>query len=468
MDWDSNIDDIISTLKPGQSLQEVMDFHHRNGRAVVIVSTYHSMQKLHNVDIDVIYCDEADKLVSNKPTIRQGGIKEETFMQKFYKVRAKKKYFLTATPKDWVKDWNCDNIEFMNNVAIFGERIEMEFYVAVKTGYIVQPYLHIVYPTEYAEDEDLESGDEEDIDFEGIDTMPEYRVSNVNIKAKIKMIADAFVEHKKFLKERSSKPDRIGAKLLIKCKNIRSEMWGIFHGGLREMMPNTKIFAGGSYGFRDTDNEEWKNNNHYFFNPESGLQILPNRDAYLNTIKALKQEEDAIVLHCDILSEGINVKAFTGIFFISGITQTDSKILQNIGRATRTIDEDRERLDSGEITLSDMSQWVKPFCSVIIPFWNAESTEAKDKLVTLVTELRNIGFEIEKFSTGTDINKDDKQEEEMDPQNEPTAPKKKSGIKDLEQDLEELDYLQKLHNLSPIDYILEMSNDETNDVTNEF
>ena len=56
----------------------------------------------------------------------------------------------------------------------------------------------------------------------------------------------------------------------------------------------------------------------------------------------------------------------------------------------------------------------------------------------------------------------------MDPQNEPTAPKKKSGIKDLEQDLEELDYLQRLHNMSPIDYLLEMSNDETNDGTNEF
>jgi len=457
----ANIDDIITTLRPGQSLQEVIDFHHRNNRAVVIVSTYHSMQKLHSVDIDVIYCDEADKLVNNKPVVGQNGVKEETFMQKLHKVRAKKKYFLTATPKDWTKDWGGENIEFMNNEAIFGERIEMEFYAAIKSGYIVQPYLHIVYPTEYVE-EDLDIQDEEDLDNVGVEFgYAEYRESNVNIKAKIKMIVDAFSEHKKFLKERSAEPDKIGAKLLIKCKNIRSEMWGIFHGGLREAMPGIKIFAGGSYGYRDTDNEDWKNNNHYIYDPslDEPLCVMKDRDSYLKAIKDLQLKEDAIVLHCDILSEGINVKGFTGVFFISGIAQTDGKILQNIGRATRIIDNDRKRLDSGEISLDDMSKWIKPFCSVIVPFWNSESAEAKDKLINLVTQLRGIGFEIEKFNTGSEINKDDVTDVDMEPQNEPIAPKRKSGIRELEQELEELEYLQKLNNLQPIDYLLEMGRD---------
>jgi len=457
---DVNVQDLVTTLKPGGNLQEIIDFHHHNNRSAVIVSTYHSMQKMHGVDIDVIYCDEADKMVNNKP-VAKNGIKEETFMQKFHKIRAKKKYFLTATPKDWSKNWAGENIEFMNNEAIFGERIEMEFHTAVKCGYIVQPYLHIVYPTEYIP-EDIDAPDEEDMDgvVECVGDVAAVKDMSVNIKAKIKMIVDAFHSHRQFLKERSAEPDKIGAKILVKCKNIHSEMWGIFHEGLRESLPNIKIFAGGSYGWGKADApDEFKNNNHYIYNPtsETALNPITDRDSYLKEIKDLELQEDAIVLHCDILSEGINVKGFTGVCFVSGITVTDAKAMQNIGRATRIIDEDRIRLDSGEITLDDISKWIKPFCSVIIPFWNAESAEAKDKMVNLVQSLRNIGFEIEKFGTGDDINKGDKIEPELEPQNQPAEAKRKSGIKELEQELEELNYLQHINNMSPLEFLSEMS-----------
>lgn len=456
---DAKVADLVSTLKPGQSLQEIIDFHHRNNRSVVIVSTYHSMQKLHGVDIDVIYCDEADKMVNNKSLMRNG-IKEETFMQKFHKVRAKKKFFLTATPKDWSKNWGGENIEFMNNEAIFGERIEMEFHAAVKSGYIVQPYLHIVYPTEYVS-EDIERSDEEDMDnVECVSDVAAVKDMNVNIKAKIKMIVDAFHSHRGFLKERSAQPDKIGAKILVKCKNIHSEMWGIFHEGLRESLPNIKIFAGGSAGWsKEGVDEIYKNTFHWMQDPSKTESLIPivDRDIYLNQIKDLKLEEDAIVLHCDILSEGINVKAFTGTCFVSGITITDAKALQNIGRSTRIIDDDRSRLDYGEISLDDFSKWVKPFCSVIIPFWNSESAEAKDKMVALVQSLRNIGFQIERFGIGDDINKGDHKDPELEPQNQPTEAKRKSGIRELEQELEELEYLQKIHNLPPIAFLETMS-----------
>ena len=456
---DVNTEDLISTLKPGQSLQEIIDLHHRENRSVVIVSTYHSLQKLHNVDIDTIYCDEADKMVGSKPVTRDG-IKEETFMQKFHKVRAKKKFFLTATPKDWSKNWGGENVEFMNNEAIFGERIEMEFHAAVKSGYIVQPYLHIVYPTEYLP-ENIEAADEEDMDNpECVVDVAGVKNMNVNIKAKIKMIVDAFHSHRGFLKDRSAQPHKIGAKILVKCKNIHSEMWGIFHEGLREALPNIKIFAGGSGGWSKLDApEQFKTINHWMhdWTKQEPLIPIPDRDNYLNAIKDLKLEEEAIVLHCDILSEGINVKGFTGVCFVSGITITDAKAMQNIGRATRVIDEDRSRLDSGEISLDNMSEWIKPFCSVIIPFWNAESAEAKDKMVALVQSLRNIGFQIERFGIGDEINKGDNREPDLEPQNEPSEVKRKSGIRELEQELEELEYLQKIHNLPPIQFLETMS-----------
>lgn len=452
-------DDVIKTLSPGQTLQELVDYHHQKQRAVVIVTTYHSMQKLHGVDIDTIYCDEADKMVGSKPLVRDG-VREETFMQKFHKVRAKKKYFLTATPKDWSKNWGGENVEFMNNVAIFGERIEMEFYAAVKCGYIVQPYIHIVYPTEYLP-EDTDAADEEDMDNVGecVGDVSAVKDMNVNIKAKIKLIVDSFVAHRKFLKDRSAEPDKIGPKMLVKCKNIQNEMWGIFHEGLREALPDIKIFAGGSLGWGKTGvPEEYKNNSHYVYDPskEITLEAKKDRDAYLASIKSLKLHEEAIVLHCDILSEGINVKAFTDTLFVSGMTISDAKALQNIGRSTRVIDEDRNRLDTGEITLDDMSEWVKSFCSVTIPFWNSESAIAKDKMVTLVQSLRNMGFELEKFGTGDEINKGDQNDPEMEPQNDPAQAKRKSGIRELEQELEELEHLRRVHNMNPIELIMDM------------
>lgn len=452
-----NLDNLITTLKPGQSIQEVIDYHKNEGRTVIIVSTYHSLQKLYNVEIDVMYCDEADKMVNNKPKT-ENGIKQEPFMKKFLKLRnnVKNQYFLTATPKDWSKEWTTENIEFMNNKDIFGERIEMEFSAAVKSGYIVQPYIHIVYPVQQ-DVEDTNIPDEEDLEDETFSDIV-VKDMNVNLKAKIKMIAEAFVTHKQFLKERSSQPEKIGAKMLVKCKNIRSEMWGIFHEGLREALPNTKIFAGGSYGYRDTDNQEYKDNNHYIYNPysEIPLQSIQDRDTYLAKIKELTLDEDAIVLHCDILSEGINVKGFTNVMFVGGVTQTDAKAMQNIGRATRVVDEDRYNLNNGTISLTNSKGWIKPFCTVTIPFWNAESSEAKDKMVELIKSLRNIGFGIERFGTGTDINKDDKLNPELEPQNENKLAKRKSGIKALEQELEELSNNEKLINLHPVNYLMEM------------
>jgi hypothetical protein len=237
-------------------------------------------------------------------------------------------------------------------------------------------------------------------------------------------------------------------------------MWGIFHEGLREALPNIKIFAGGSGGWSKLDApEQFKTINHWMHDPtkQEPLIPIPDRDNYLNAIKDLKLEEEAIVLHCDILSEGINVKGFTGVCFVSGITITDAKAMQNIGRATRVIDEDRSRLDSGEISLDNMSEWIKPFCSVIIPFWNAESAEAKDKMVALVQSLRNIGFQIERFGIGDEINKGDKVQPDLETQNEPSEVKRKSGIRELEQELEELEYLQKIHNLPPIQFLETMS-----------
>lgn len=458
-----NPDELITTLKC-QSLPNIIEEHRRNKRKVVIITTYHSLQKLHNIPLDVIYCDEADKLVSNKSKSASQDNQEETFMKKFLQLTVKKSYFFTATPKDWSRPWyGQQNVQFMNNTAIFGERIGMEFDAAVKLGYILRPYLHIVFPNDYIP-EDTEIPDEEDLE-EGNCQDINFKEMNINIPAKILLIDEAFETHKKSLKERSAQPEKIGPKLLIKCKNISSDMWGIYHDGLQTTMPNIKIFAGGSYGYPHSTNEEERLNNHYMYDPTTKRSIpIKSRDEYLGLIKGLALEEEAIVLHCDILSEGLNVEGFTAVMFVNGVTLTDAKILQNVGRSTRLLKCDRDALKKGEISTDDLTKWVKPCCNVIIPFWNSDSLDAKDKMVEIIRNLRESGFELEKFSTGSELNMEDNPKDPYEPINTPLLSKRKSGIKDLIHDVEEMEYFSNLYSLSPLERFCEINEVDTNEI----
>jgi len=82
-----------------------------------------------------------------------------------------------------------------------------------------------------------------------------------------------------------------------------------------------------------------------------------------------------------------------------------TKTLQNTGRATRLHREDRRRVESGEIDTTDYSNWIKPFCSVIIPYWDKESQFTSNELARQIVDLRdNFGFDPTFYvSIGSDI-----------------------------------------------------------------
>ena len=452
--------DLIQTAKNKAQLKLFTEQHLDKGRQVIIITTYNSLARLEDVELDVIYCDEAHKLASDKSTP-----KEESFMDNYKKIKSKKRFFFTATPKDWTQAWYSEeHVHLMNNKAIFGERIIMEFEAATKLGYILKPYIHVVSPVNLHPElsvTEIESSivDEEDFDCDVNCDSSLIDVKNlaINVPAKILLIIQSFIEHKKFLKDRSAEPDKIGPKLLVKCKNISVDMWGIFHDGLKDAlkdagMSNVKVFAGASEGYKSSENIDFRNNNLYIND-----MPISDRDTYLNALGNLKSEEESIVLHCDILSEGINVSGFTAVMFISGVASTDSKVLQNIGRATRLHPIDRARLSNGEISVSDMSKWIKPFCSVIIPFWDSESEEAKEILKGIIDRLTQLGFELEGKSLGTDISTDDNQTDEEEPVNFLTSIKKRSKIHELIHELQELDHLRKLNSLDPLAFVYEIN-----------
>jgi hypothetical protein len=127
--------------------------------------------------------------------------------------------------------------------------------------------------------------------------------------------------------------------------------------------------------------------------------------------------------------------------FLGGKLPTITKVLQNTGRATRLHPIDRNKLVSGEIGLDNISGWIKPYCSVIIPYWDRESELSKVELAKQIKGLRDqFGFDPTYYvSVGTDIGKG-KKEDEMDALNNRDKKDKKAQIiEEINHEIEVLD-----------------------------
>jgi len=339
---------------------------------VVIISTYHSLNTLKNIDIDYLYCDEAHTLATNE--------QKSKFIDNFMLLNYKKVYFFTATSKDEATTISKNYL--MNNTTIFGERSFFSFKHAIKEGYICTPILHILKPVN---------------EFEGDD---------IKINDKLSFILNAIKTHRNELKDFEKKSAlnsnrnerRIKEKLLIKCSNV-NEVWELFFK-LRDVLDLEKyvICAGASKGY--------KNSNEYHF---INYDVINNRGDFLSKMGSIDKENNKrmIVLHYDILSEGININGFTGLMLLTDELLTISKILQNIGRCTRLNHFDRERLTKKQITTDNYDNWVKPFCYVILPLWNTKGVNNYECIKNVLYALR---YEYDytpsyKLSVGNDMPK---------------------------------------------------------------
>lgn len=410
--------DIITSTTFTKVVDETINNHLENGRKVVILTTYHSLDKLKNQEIDTIYNDESHTLASDTETAQ--------FKENFSKIKSKRCYFFTATPKDCVDD--DTNSFLMNNEDFFGKRIGLTFNECVERGYVVKPVVHIAMPVNYTNDKDLES------------------VENM-----CKFITDTFKTHKDFITEKSSDPSKISPKVLIKCPSVDT-MWEI-HKRLVEQNLGFKVCAGASRNPNSMIN-------HFIDNDG-----IANRNAYLEKLQGFKDDDEVVVLHYDTMSEGINVSGFTATMFLGGKLPTITKTLQNTGRSTRLHPIDRNKLRNGEIKVGD-GNWVKPYCAVIIPYWDRESEFSSKELARQIKDLRdNFGFDPSYYiSIGDDIAKG-KKPEEMDQLN--TLGEKNKKVEVIEEirneieilDAEEIDMKERerINSLSDFDFFNEIN-----------
>ena len=381
---------------------------------IVIISTYDSLgslgkiikgitrtpngNKFYDFDLDplninTIYCDEAHELATEETLISESD--KEAFFKKNYKtLKCDKSYFFSATPKE-SDDENTSSF-LMNNPDYFGPTFTTSFRECVDIGQIVSPYLHKITPRNYG-------------DFEN------------NLVNRSNFVIDGFIENRKHLRTISSNP-YIGGKTLTKCKNIKDDAKGIYDYfkknlcGILETYDNLNmdrmfVCVGGMYGEGQYDlyGNFIKGSNkqksiykisEFILNVNKKWTYVGEKDFdkinYLEEIKTKDIKTNMIVLHFDTLSEGINVNGFTSVMFISGNVLSETKIIQNLGRASRLTFLDRFNLKMGIISLKDKRidsttvlkrTWEKPFFAIIIPYWDDNSESAMDKIVNIYDKL---------------------------------------------------------------------------------
>ena len=122
-------------------------------------------------------------------------------------------------------------------------------------------------------------------------------------------------------------------------------------------------------------------------------QRIKRRAEFMARMKAMKDHEDAIILHYDILSEGIDVPGITGIMPLRPLRL--GTFLQTLGRAARLHRKDFE--NNALITEStEDREWsdgyIKPYSWVIIPSYGPLGIDISTSAQEYITLLREFGW----------------------------------------------------------------------------
>jgi hypothetical protein len=116
------------------------------------------------------------------------------------------------------------------------------------------------------------------------------------------------------------------------------------------------------------------------------------RTDWLEKLQSIGKQShsEIIVLHFDILSEGIDVPGFTGISLFSAPEL--AKFIQNFGRTARLDSNDRVSLENGSLLINDLNNWNKPYSYVIVHQFNDLDKSQSESILEMVSNLREYGF----------------------------------------------------------------------------
>lgn len=346
----------------------------QNNRHCVIVSTYHSFHKLSFLDqIDIVTYDEAHTTTS------------ELFTEniKAVKSKIKKQFFFTATRRVHGDNGGQNNIEFYGKVLY-----EMSPREAIEIGEIVRPRLHFI-----------RCNDLQDVDVTNNETMM------------VKTVMDAFEKHRNKVKSSSCDSKVIGPKMLVTVNGLH-ELHTIHNNqDFQDFCTDNKIKT---FAFSSDEGE--------FYN----FKTISRQNA-LDKMNEMNNTESAIMFHYDILTEGIDLPAITGVLLLRDLPT--AKLLQNVGRGARLLKEDRQKIYNKIIHPTQLDKMIKPYCWVILPEY-LRTLSGGDDLKRMIIDLRET-YNIQVELMGEDDDALSKQEHHLPNVTRKDKPSKKDKVQTL-------------------------------------
>jgi len=329
--------EIVSTTDI-KTIREMMLVSKKQSLPLIIFSTYNSADKIEIArkdlqPISIILNDEAHYLV------------QEQFHNILKDITYSRCYFFTATMINTPSDCGRG----MNNIELYGETLyQMMPREAIVLGKMIRPRIHVVKT-------------------EGV-----YDIEDFD-KSLNKIIYESFYQHGSFISDNKD----IAPKMLVSVKgtnDIEKFLESDEYKTLRS--ENVSIYAVAS-------REEIGNN-------INGNKV--RRQDFLKTLSLESKDfnQKIIILHYDVLSEGIDIPSITGIMPLRSLNK--SKFLQTFGRAARLDKRDRDNFENNIYAPTDLYKMYKPYAYIIIPNVIHSNEDDRVNLTQIITELRSYGF----------------------------------------------------------------------------
>jgi len=302
----------FSTTKPA----EIYNWSRRAYKHQLIFTTYNSLQRLADaeIDVDTIYFDEAHNSV------------QRNFFPatEYFAANANRCYFFTATRKTSL----TPSKPGMNDVDVYGNIIcKVSAPELVQGGYIVPPK---VYSHKSKTADECGGCPYERDKHNLIDIINTYGMDKVLIVSK-------------------KTKDIIG---LTTQTDFQLQM---------EEMGYDVLHISSKFGA--------------FINNQK-----VNREVFFDTLNAYGKDVDKkfVVLHFDILAEGLNISCLNGVVFQRSTDYI--KILQTVGRAVRLDPRDSKGIREGAITPGAVNTYSKSFGLVVTPVFDKVGINTATKI----------------------------------------------------------------------------------------
>jgi superfamily II DNA or RNA helicase len=364
---------VVTATTSIYEVKKVIEDARKANVPVIISGTYHSGWKLKDLGepVDVLLCDEAHNLIMGRFS--------EDAKEECLNIEAKNRFFFTATPCNS----SSNSGRGMNNSSIFGEIIYRKSYREMLDRCEIAP---IRIQTVRISDCVLKKNKALGISEDNLKD-PDF---DRDITGKAKAIYDSFAFHSAEIKRVSAHPENIEAKLLVTVDGFVTLNGLCQHDWIKKLFTENGVIVMAI----STDGKYFKNGITY--------DSYDFKEQFQKDMCELKDEDRAVILHIDMIGEGLDVAGITGLMAFS--TQGRLKLMQLLGRGMRLHNSDRKRLYKGDFYkgMCRESMMIKPYVYVIIPMFVRESNDLYELVRWHVHEIHtNFDFKPEVIENGS-------------------------------------------------------------------